>query len=134
MSETIHYTRSPGIRVTAGGQRVGGVIGVECPPLGVDALETTALNAGWRALRPIRRCAGDLKLTLLLKSADAGQAALLGAYLNGEALALGLVLPGGQSLTWSGYVRSLALKASRPNAPAVLEAAVFAAGEAGVSA
>ena len=133
MTQTGTCARSPGIRVSADGLRVGAVYGLQCPALGADMLDVTPLNAGWRAQRPTRRTAGDLRLTMLLKSDDAGQARLLDKYRALQPLTLRLSLPGGQGLGWQGYVRSLALTAAHPDAPITLEATVSVSGEAEVS-
>ena len=132
MSET--YSRSPGIRLTAGAAPVGGVFELQCPALDTELMDITPLNGGWRAVRPERRAVGELKAAMLLKAGDAGQAALLAAYRQAAALTLALDLPGGQRLSWHGYVRALALKKAHPDAPVILEAAIHATGAGEVSA
>ena len=63
-NETI--SRSPGIRATADGVTLGAVYGLACPALETEPLDTTPLNAEWRAQRPARKRAEDLKLRMLL--------------------------------------------------------------------
>ena len=126
--------KSPGIRVAADGQRVGAVYGIDCPALEAEGLDVTPLDAGWRRQRPGRRQAGDLKLTMQLRAGDAGQEALTAAYFSGGEIPLALELPGGQRLTWRGWVRRLALRCAHPGAPVSLEAAVCVSGDMEVSA
>ena len=115
-NETI--SRSPGIRAEADGLPLGAVYGLACPALETEPLDTTPLNAEWRAQRPARKRAEDLKLRM---------------YRSAEGLSLCLTLPDGQRLAWRGWVRRLALNAAHPGAPVSLEAAVCVDGGAEVS-
>ena len=53
---------------------------------------------------------------------------------KGGEIPLVLELPGGQRLTWRGWVRRLALRCAHPGAPVSLEAAVCVSGDMEVSA
>ena len=128
-AEDIQYRKSPGIRVTADGQRIGAIYEVQCPELCAELLALKPLNEGWRRCRPAGWYGGDLKLTMLLRSPDPGQARLLAAYGSGETVALALMLPDGGVLRWTGVVRSLGLKAGHPDAPVSLSAALAVTGE-----
>ena len=126
--------RSPGIRVSVNGTPVGAVYGLKCPELAAEAVDATPLDAGWSVRKPVRKYAGDLRLTMLLKAGDAGQALLAGKYRTAETVTVSLDFPGGQRLAWQGWVSAVALTAVHPDAPVSLEAAVCVSGEAEVSA
>jgi len=132
MSQNNELSRSPGIRVNADGQRIGAVFGLRCPALSAELLDTTPLNADWRTQRPVRRQAEALRVTMLFRPGDAGQALLLRKYRTGEALSVGLALPDGSTLSWQGWVRGLSFTSTHPDAPVTLEAAVCVSGEAEV--
>ena len=127
MPQNNQLTRTPGIRVNADGQRVGAVYGLRCPALDAELMDTTPLNAGWRIQRPVR-------LKMLFRPTDAGQALMVQKYRTGEPLSVSLVLPDGNTLGWQGWVRGLTFSAAHPDAPVTLEAAVCVNGEAEVSA
>ena len=134
MPQNNQLTSTPGIRVNADGQRVGAVYGLRCPPLDAELMDTTPLNAGWRTQRPVRRRAEDLRLKMLFRPADEGQALLVQKYRTGEPLSVSLVLPDGNTLSWQGWIRGLTFSAAHPDAPVTLEAAVCVTGEVEVSA
>ena len=134
MSQENMLSRSPGIRVSADGTRIGAVYGIGCPALEAEGLDTTPLNSAWRTQRPSGKRAGDLTLTMLLKRGDAGQAAMIEKYLSSQEISIILTLPGGQALAWTGWVRRLALNAPKPGAPVSLEAVVCVSGGTAVSA
>ena len=133
MPQNNQLTRTPGIRVNADGQRIGAVYGIRCPAMETELMDTTPLNAGWRTQRPVRRRAEDLRLTMLFRPEDAGQALLARKYRTAESVSVSLVLPDGNTLGWQGWVRGLAFTAAHPDAPVTLEAAVCVSGEAEVS-
>ena len=93
MSQENMLSRSPGIRVSADGTRIGAVYGIGCPALEAEGLDTTPLNSAWRTQRPSGKRAGDLTLTMLLKRGDAGQAALIEKYLSSQDISIVLTLP-----------------------------------------
>ena len=134
MPQNNQLTRTPGIRVNADGQRVGAVYGLRCPALDAELMDATPLNAGWRTQRPVRRRAEDLRLKMLFRPTDAGQALMVQKYRTGESLSVSLVLPDGNTLGWQGWVRGLTFSAAHPDAPVTLEAAVCVNGEMEVSA
>ena len=133
MPQNEAISRSPGIRAEADGLPLGAVYGLACPALETEPLDTTPLNAEWRAQRPARKRAEDLKLRMLLRAGDPGQALLIAKYRSAEDLSLCLTLPDGQRLAWRGWVRRLALNPAHPGAPVSLEAAVCVDGGAEVS-
>ena len=134
MPQNNETARSPGIRVSVNGTRVGAVYGLKCPEMTAETLDATPLNAGWSVRKLVRKGGGDLRLTMVLKTADPGQALLIGKYRSSETVAVCLAFPGGQTLSWQGWVSGIALTAAHPDAPVSLEAAVCVSGEAEVSA
>lgn len=134
MSQNDSIVKSPGIRVNADGAPMGAVYGLTCPALETEPLDTTPLNAAWRAQRPARKQAEDLRLNMLLKHGDAGQTVLIEKYMSSQDISIVLTLPGGQRLGWTGWVRRLALNAPKPDAPISLQADICVNGEMGVSA
>ena len=109
--------------------RAGEMVSLTMTVISLDAelMDTTPLNAGWRIQRPVR-------LKMLFRPTDAGQALVVQKYRTGESLSVSLVLPDGNTLGWQGWVRGLTFSAAHPDAPVTLEAAVCVNGEAEVSA